>query len=380
MDEVVIAGVGMHKFGRFPDKDINDIGLEAVMKALKDANMPYTNVEFAVCGTVFGNQETGIKVLTKLGFTGIPIYDIDAACATGGASLRIAYQAIAGGFCDVVLAFGVDKHAGGMFEELGEDWQNRMGMQTGPMWFATEGQRYMHEHGATEEDYAKVAVKAHKCGHLNPNALFQMEFTVEQVLNSPMVAYPLHLYNFCSPDDGAAAVVLCSRKMASKYASKPVILAATVMQTGEYPPSIIDSPNYSSTTEREPKYVTELAAKKAYEMAGIGPEDVDVAEVQDTASPQELIHMEQLGVCKPGDAVRLLRKGETEIGGKTPINPSGGLQCKGEPVGASGLGQVCEIVWQLRGQAGLRQVDHPKVGLCHVVGAHHISAVTILKS
>jgi len=244
-------------------------------------------------------------------------------------------------------------------------------------------QRYMHDHGATEEDFARVAVKAHRNGANNPYALFRNLITVEDVLNSPMVAYPLHLYNFCTPDDGAAAAIVCSRKAARKFGIKdPITIAAACMQTAQYPPPVLEPSNqysvYLKNGNRVP--VTELAAKKAYEAAGIGPEDVEVAEVQDTESAHELVHIEQLGLCAPGEAFKLLREGVFDIDGRLPVNPSGGIQCKGEPPGASGLGQVCEIVWQMRGQAEKRQMaKRPKVGLCQVFGWNHVAAVTILR-
>lgn len=381
MKDVVIAGVGMHRFARFPEKDPGDMAIEAISRAFEDAGMSFKDVQLALCGTVLLRRPTlGVEILQRLGMIGIPVYDIRAACATGGAMLSLARDSIISGTCDVALVFGVDKHRG-MFEELGEPWQNRLGMKASPIAFATVAQRYMHDYGATEEDFARVAVKAHKYGHLNPYALFQQEFTIEDVLNSPLVAYPLHLYNFCTPDDGAAAVIVCSREAAKKYnVPQPIVLAAATMQSPEYPPPVLEpSSAYSVSVNKEPKPVVVLAGKKAYEMAGLGPEDVDVAEVQDTESAHELVHIEQLGFCKPGEAYQLLRKGDFDITGGIPINPSGGIQCKGEPPGASGLGQVCEITWQLRGQAGPRQVNKPKVGLCQVFGWDHISAVTILK-
>jgi acetyl-CoA acetyltransferase len=254
-------------------------------------------------------------------------------------------------------------------------------MKASPSAFAMVAQRYMYDFGATEEDFARVAVKSHKYGSMNPNAMFRMEFTIEQVLKSPYVAWPLHLYNFCSPDDGAAAVVVCSSKVAKKRnISQPVYLASAVMATADYPPSMLEpSSAYSVTTNKKAHPVVVAAAEQAYEEAGIGPKDVNVAEVQDTESAHELVHIEQLGLCKQGEAYKLLREGLFDITGRLPVNPSGGIQCKGEPPGASGLGQVCEIVWQMRGQAGPRQINNPKVGLCQVFGWNHIGGVTILK-
>jgi len=382
MSDVVIAGVGMHPFGRYTDKDPDDIAIEAILKALEDANMTYQDIEFVLAGKVaFKKAGTGIDLMMKVGMTGVPIYQINAMCATGGAMLKLARDAINSGSCEVVLVYGFDKFKG-MFDELGDPWQNVLGMKASPAAFATVAQKYMNDYGATEEDFARVAVKAHKNGANNPYALFKNIITVEDVLKSPMVAYPLHLFNFCTPDDGAAAAIVCSKKAAKKFnIRKPITIAATVMQTAQYPPSVVEPSNtYSVSIKTKGSSVTELAAKKAYEMAGLGPKDIDVCEVQDTESAHELVHIEQLGLCKPGEAYKLLREGVWDITGRLPVNPSGGIQCKGEPPGASGLGQVCEIVWQMRGQADKRQISRdPKVGLCQVFGWNHVAAVTILK-
>jgi acetyl-CoA acetyltransferase len=383
MEDVVIAGVGMHPFGRYPDKDPDDMAIEAILKALEDANMNYKDVQFALCGKVaYKKAGTGIDLMMKMGMTGIQIYQINAMCATGVSMLELAKYAINSGSSDVVLVYGFDKHKG-MFDELGEPWQNVLGMKASPIAFATVAQKYMSDYGAAEEDFARVAVKAHKNGANNPYALFRNIITVEDVLKSPMVAYPLHLYNFCTPDDGAAAVIVCSKKAAKKFGiKKPITVAGAAMQTAQYPPSVVEPSNQYSVYLKSQKGipVATLAAKKAYEQAGIGPEDVDVCEVQDTESAHELVHIEQLGLCKPGEAYKLLREGVFDITGRMPVNPSGGIQCKGEPPGASGLGQVCEITWQLRGEAGPRQISKaPKVGLCQVFGWNHVAAVTILK-
>lgn len=384
MQDVVIAGVGMHPFGRYPDKDPEDMATEAILEALRDAGIAYRDVQLALCGKVaYKKAGAGIDLLMRLGMTGIPIQQVNAMCATGVSMLELACHAIGSGACEIVLVYGFDKHKG-MFDDLGEPWQNLLGIKASPISFATVAQRYMHDHGATEEDFARVAVKAHRNGAKNPYALFRNLLTIEEVLASPMVAYPLHLYNFCAPDDGAAAAVVCSRSAAQRIGvRRPVAIAATAMQTALYPPPVVEPSNqYSVCLNRGPGTpVVELAARKAYEAAGIGPDDIGVCEVQDTDSAHELVHVEQLGLCGPGEAVRLLRDGEFDVDGRIPVNPSGGIQCKGEPPGASGLGQVCEIVWQLRGDAGERQVHgRPRVGMCQVFGWNHVAAVAILEA
>jgi len=383
MDDVVIAGVGMHPFGRYPEKDPEDLALEAILAALNDAGISYGEIQYALCGKVaYKKAGTGIDLLLKMGMTGIPIYQVNAMCATGVAMLELAVQAIHSGACEVVLVYGFDKHQG-MFDELGEHWQNVLGLKASPIAFATVAQRYMHEHGASVEDFARVAVKAHRNGAKNPYALFRNELTIEEVLASPIVAWPLRLYNFCTPDDGAAAAIVCSASAARRLGiSKPIKIASAVMQTAQYPPPVLEPSNQYSVCLNQGlgDPVVTLAASKAYEAAGIGPEDVDVCEVQDTDSGHELVHIEQLSLCGPGEAYGLLRDGVFDIDGQCPVNPSGGIQCKGEPPGASGLGQVCEIVWQMRGQAGPRQVaGTPKVGLCQVFGWNHVAAVTVLE-
>lgn len=383
MSEVVIAGVGMHPFGRYPDKEPDDLAIEAILMALKDANISYKDIQFVLCGKVaYSKAGTGIDLMMKVGMTGVPIYQINAMCATGGAMLKLARDAINSGSCEIVLVYGFDKYKG-MFQDLGEPWQNILGIKASPIAFATVAQKYMNDYGATEEDFARVAVKAHKNGANNPYALFRNIITIEDVLKSPMVAYPLHLYNFCTPDDGAAAAIVCSEKAARKLGvRKPIRIAATVMQTAVYPPTVVEPANQYSVDISKHKGipVTELAAKKAYDEAGISPNDIDVCEVQDTESAHELVHIEQLGLCKRGEAFKLLKQGVFDITGRLPVNPSGGIQCKGEPPGASGLGQVCEIVWQMRGEAGPRQISKDlKTGLCQVFGWNHVAAVTILK-
>ena len=279
MEEVVIAGVGMHPFGRYPEKSPDDMSIEAILRALEDANVTYKDIEYVFCGKVaFKKAGTGIDILLKMGMTGVPIYQVNAMCATGVSMLELATYAIHSGSCEVVLVYGFDKQKG-MFEELGEPWQNVLGLKASPIAFGTVAQKYMNDYGATEEDFARVAVKAHRNGANNPYALFRNILTVEDVLKSPMLAYPLHLYNFCMPDDGAAAAVVCSKKAAKRLGiPKPITIASAVMQTAKYPPPVVEPSNQYSVYLRGGKGipVVELAGKKAYEMAGIGPEDVDV--------------------------------------------------------------------------------------------------------
>jgi len=383
MRETVMAGVGMHPFGRFEGKPYTQMALEAVLMALKDANVPWKDVQAAYCSSVFCPATSGLKILTPLGLTGIPITNVEAACASGGSSIMIAQQAIATGLYDVVLALGVDKMPRGFIspEALGEKWQVLAGMVSGPMNFALNARRHMYEYGTTVEQMAKVSVKAHKNGVFNPYAMYRKELSFEEIMNSQVVADPIRRLMFCAPNEGAAAAVLCSRDVAKKYTDvrRCPEVASAVVKTAAYPGFPV-MPYYSFSTKKKLVSPVKLAAREAYEKAGIGPKDLDVVELQDTDAASEINLYEQLDLCNEGEGGRLVDEGATEISGSIPVNPSGGLLCKGEPVGASGLGQVAEIVWQLRGEAGKRQVAKPKVGMSQVVGNGGICAVVILKN
>lgn len=379
MREVVIAGVGMHPFGRFDNKPYTEIGREAVVAALKDANVAWKQVQAAFCARMYLPATTGLRILSKLGLTGIPIVDVECACASGGASLRLAYQSVASGFYDIVLAFGVEKMPRGFMDprNIYDEWQCLMGIGLNPMYWALMERRHMEDYGTTIEQIAQVSVKNHKNGALNPYAMYQKANTLEEVLTSRLVCDPTTLLMLCAPDEGAAAAVVCTREVANKLGARPVTIAASALKTALYPQR--RGPTFSMSAKLDPPQVTTMAAREAYEMAGVGPEDLDVVELQDTDAFSEILYYEQLGLCQPGQGGPLVASGATEMGGKLPVNPSGGLISKGEPVGASALGQICELVWQLRGDAGPRQVAGAKVAMGHVVGAGDNCAVTILK-
>ena len=378
--EAIIAGVGIHKFDRFPDKSVEDLGKYAIDMALADANIEFKDVQ-AMFLSNSGNIYPGIGPKTALMFgrTTIPIVNIEAACAGGGACLRMAQMAIGQGEYDVVLAVGVEKQPRGFLAPVisgYEPWQALAGLSENPMYWALVARRHMFEYGTTVEQFAMVSVKNHKNGVLNPNAMYQKAMTLEEVLSSRVVCDPLTLYMFCAPNDGAAAVVLCSQKAAKKYTNKPVTLASCAHRLNPYPEMNVGN-YFGSKTDNKP--VTTLAALEAYEKAGIGPEDLSLVELQDTDASHEIFFTEDLLLCKEGEGGRLVSSGETELGGRIPVNTDGGILSKGEPVGASALGQVYEAVVQLRGQAGPRQVKDAKVGLCHVRGALGHSCVTIVK-
>lgn len=370
---VYIAGVGIHPFGRFDDKSVTDLGVAAVRQALLAAGPGF---EAAYCGTVYSGVAAGHKVLTAIGRTGMPILNVEAGCASGGAALGLGVSAIASGRYDRVLVFGMEKMPRGIIRSsFFEPWREQAGLAVTPAYFALRAQRLMRDSGVTAADLAQVSVKNHQHGIDNPYAMYRKPFTLEQVLASPLVCDPLRLFMLCSPNEGAAALLLSATPPADGPAVR--VLAATLRShlpgnvLGEHTPlcGLLDDDLPSPT---------ELAAREAYETAGLGPQDLDVVELQDTDSARELLSYEELGLCPRGASAQWLREGRTARGGALPVNPSGGLLSKGEPLGASGLGQVVELYWQLRGEAGARQVPEARLALAHTVGRGANASVVLL--
>ncbi len=379
MREAVIVGVGMHKFGRFPGKNFMQIAGEAIINALKDGDVDWKDIQAAYCGTAYAGSSAGPKVTTKIGATGIPIMDLENACASGAAAVRAAVREVRTGLYDLVLVVGFEKMPEGMMASPSfYDWQRKTGLAANPLYFALEAKRLMVEYGMTEVDFAKVAVKNHKYSAHNPYAHYNKVFTLEDVLNSAMVCDPLRLLMFCQPNEGASALVICAKEIAHKFAHRPVTIAGAALASPLHPLPVLP-PTTSISINKTSIHMTKHTAYQAYEEAGIGPEDLDVIELQDTDSGSELIAYEELGLCEPGGGVRLLDDGVVEIGGRFPVNTSGGLLSKGEPVGASAIGQMAHLVHQLWGQAGPVQVEGSRVGLSHVIGAGGNCAVTVLK-
>lgn len=379
MSRAVIVGVGMTPFGRHPDTHFTDLAADAIEMALADAGMDFREIQQAFCSKVYLPSATGARVMERMGRTGISCPDVEGACGAAAAGLRLAVSMVETGQYDVVLAFGVEKMPKGFMPpgQLYDDWQCMMGLTQNPQYWALNAKRHMHEYGTTEEQIAKIAAKAKRNGALNPNALFRTPMSVEQILASPLVVDPLRLFMLCSPDDGAAAVIVCSDRIAHRYRQKPVEVAACVHAVSQFP--LLNASSFCTTPTNNPT-VYAMAARKAYEHAGLGPEDIDVAEVQDNDAFSELEYYEELGFCPRGEGGRFIDDGVSELGGALPVNPSGGLQARGEPLGASHYGQLHEIVLQLRGQAGPRQVANAKVGLAQVFGAWGHCGVTLLKS
>jgi acetyl-CoA C-acetyltransferase len=380
MKELAIIGVGMHKFGRFGDKPFVKMGQEATRMALKDAGVDIRDIQAAYLSSMYLPATSGVRVLRPMGCHGIPVCDVEAACASGGVALRQAMLAIESGTAKMALVLGVEKMPRGFMDPsmIYDKWQVEMGMDVNPSYWAMTARRHMHEYGTTDVQIAKVAYKNHKNSVHNPYAMYQKEFSLAEILNSPLVCDPIRLYEVCAPNEGAAALVLCSKEEARHYTSSPIIIAACAHTVSMYSGDFRAPLDYMSGRITNPS-PTEVTARKAYEEAGIGPGDTHCFEVQDTDAFCELEIYEYLGLCKRGESGKLIDEGVTEVGGKHPVNMSGGLISKGEPIGASHVGQIVEIVMQLRGEAGPRQVVNPRVGLAHVLGAGGNCAVTILK-
>lgn len=377
--DVAIVGIGMHPFGRTDGVSGLDQGVYAARQALADSTLDWNDLQFAYGGSsAAGNADS---MVSKLGLTGLQFINVSNGCATGGSALQSAYMAIQSGMFDLGMAVGFDKHPRGAFtvdpeaSGLGK-WYGDIGMALTPQFFGMKIQRYMHEYGITEDTLTRVAVKNYKNGAMNPNAWRKNAFTYDEVAQSPMVCDPLRKYMFCSPAEGGCAMILCRADQAHKYTSNPVFLKAVAVKTRTFGSFEVFSQSQALERAGAP---SEQASKAAFEMAGVGPEDIDVAQLQDTESGAEIMHMSENGFCADGDQEKWLQEGHTEIDGKLPVNTDGGCLANGEPVGASGLRQVYEIALQLRGGAGKRQVPNkPKVGYTHVYGAPGLSGVTIM--
>jgi len=384
---VVIAGVGMHPFGRFEGVSTTDMGVQAVRAALREAGVGKGGFQAAFCGTAYGGVATGHKVLSRLGMTGMPIVDVEAGCASGGAALMLAAGAIKAGQYDTVLVFGTEKMPKGIIRSsFFEPWQEEAGLAATPSFFALRAQRVTMTSGVTKDHLAQVVVKNRRHGAANPDAMYQKEISAEEVLASRVICEPLHLFMLCSPNEGAAAVVLTradrdtasTSSGASMPSVPPITLAGAVLRS-HLPGSVLsESTPLSGLTDDTVPAPTTLAARAAFEEAGLGPDDLDVVECQDTDAARELISYEEIGLCDPGGSAELLVSGATMLGGRLPVNPSGGLLSKGEPLGASALGQVVELVRQLRGECGPRQVEGARVALSHTVGRGANAGVVIL--
>jgi acetyl-CoA acetyltransferase len=395
--EVAILGVGMHPWGKIKDKSVPGLNVEASREALKNAGVDWNDIQLVVAGedpwTGIQGMLAGSKLHQDMGWTGIPTVNLYQACASGGYALKTATAYIMAGMADIALVTAASISPKGAFgpnkvtdEFDGNDIDTQrfrvLGL-TNPTTFAMLAMRRMANYGMTENDLALVKVKNSKYAVHNPYARYRTEYTVEEVLNSPYVAYPIRLLEVCATSDGAAALVLCSMKKAKQYTTKPVVLAAVGTQSPKFPDpdaNVNDfSLDFSDVAAPRANYNGQRASKSAYEIAGIGPEDLDFAEVYDLSSASELQWYEDIGVCKPGEAEVLLREGATALGGRIPINTDGGCSSSGEAIPAQALSQAVELVRQVRGEAGPRQVENAKVGFAVNAGKNGNCSAMVVK-
>ena len=378
--EIAIVGAGIHPFGRHEGVRGLAMGVHATRAALVDAGVAWGDVQFAYGGSEdAGNADT---MVADLGPTGLPFVNVKNGCATGGSALVSAVQALRSGAYDIGLVVGFDKHPRGAFQNDPADWSlpawyGEDGLMVTTQFFGAKLQRYMHDHGIPVVTLAEVAEKAFANGALTPHAWRRTPLSLDEILGARMLAHPLTQYMLCSPGEGGVALVVCRREYLDRLPdARPVWLRSVVFRTRRAGSFEVFSPSLPLELAPSP---TVDAARAAFEAAGVAPHEVDVVQVQDTESGAELIHLAECGLCEHGEQAELYSAGATRIGGRLPVNTDGGCLANGEPVGASGLRQVFEIVAQLRGEAGKRQVPGaPRVGFTHVYGAPGVSACTVL--
>ncbi|MEO6029556.1 MAG: transporter [Candidatus Binatia bacterium] len=392
MRDVAVVGLGMHPWGKFPDKSVQQLCRVAVDAALKDAGVAWREIEAvaAASSRFSGGRGWGLNgndVVDDMGATGIPVYNLSAGCAAGGNAFNIGTMLVASGQHDMVLVVGGEKMPKGFIQTSGVEEttdpeylrQICIGVP-GPTFWAFMCRRRMADHGTTEEQLAKIAVKARQIAVHNPNARFRKATTVEEVMGSALVSFPLRLFEICPVSDGAAAVVICSAEKARQLTTKPLWVAASAIATARFDDGI--PRGLAGAVPADGKaYHSEAAAavRQAMEKAAIGPDGIDLIELQDNTVFYELSFPEEWGFCKPGEAEHLLESGQTMPNGRLPINPSGGFISFGEATTAQGLFQICEVGWQLRGDAGERQVANAKVGLAQTLGLGGNGSASILK-
>lgn len=365
MREVCIVGVGMHKFGRWPEKSVGDLAREAIKAALDDAGAEFKDIEAGFSGRVQRVTGTGQEIFGEFGQTGILIDNVEKACASSSTAVRMATWAVGSGLYDVCLCTGVEKMQRGLVTAgaggSAAPYAYLMGLYLMPAVYAMRAQRHMHEFGSTPEMFAQVSVKSHRNATMNPMAQYQKEMSLEEILNARMIADPITLY-MCSPStDGATAAVICAKEVAHRFRGTPITIAGWSSGTPEYNPKGVGG-------DVAEGFIARLA-REAYAMAEVGPDDIDVCQVHDAFAPGEVFAIEELGFCPPGDGGKFVWEGKADIDGEHPVNTDGGLESRGHPMGATGIAQMIEIVHQLRGDAGQRQVPgEPGVGLTHNVG------------
>ena len=367
MSDAYVIGVDMIKFGRFPDKTVPQIGAQAALLALDDCGLTIHDMEALYCGNL--GQASGMvgqRILQEIGQTGIPVVNVSNACATGATAFREGWAAVKAGLYDLVLAVGVEQMGKGLLGGAGGgsgiSREGLLGSGTMPSVFAEAGLEHTRKYGTTFAQFAKVSVKNHHHSTLNPKAMYQIETPLEVVMNAEMISYP-NTKLMCSVNvDGSAAAVICSEKKARELGlmKRAVKVRASVLTSDPWQERDLVMPDVNSCTR--------LAAKKAYEMAGLGADDIDLVELHDCFATAEILHYENLGLCGPGEAGRMIDEGQVALGGRIPVNVSGGLLSKGHPLGATGIANIYEVTTHLRGEAGNRQVEGARIGMTHVIG------------
>ena len=397
MREVAIVGVSMIKFGRYPDRDVAQLAAQSGLEALKDGGVQMKDIQALYSGNLYQTSGSGQRILQQMGQTGIPVVNVANACATGSTAFREAYFAIASGAYDIVMAVGSEQMGKqGLLGSRGDpapSLEGRVGSYMMPAVFGMAGMEHMRSYGTQQEHFALASVKNHMHSTQNPLAQYQKESPLDEVLNGRMIAYPNTLLMCCPTGDGAAAAVLCSMDKARQYTTQPIKVAASVLTSDPYTDRDLTLPDINTLTRN--------AAKIAYEQAGIGPEDLSQVELHDCFATAELLHYENLGLCGDGEAGKHIASGAPWIGNKIPtkyeedvapfqdktyqpkttavVNASGGLLSKGHPLGATGVANIAEIVFHLRGQAGGRQVEGSKIGLAHVIGLCSACTINIVQ-
>jgi len=385
MRNVYVLGTGMIKFGRYPEKTVPELGADAALIALKDAGVNIKDVELFASGNLYqANAMIGQRILQQIGQTGVPVINVSNACATGSTAFREAFMAVASGMYDVAMAVGVEQMGkqgllggGGGGTDPAYSTEGRIGSGLMPAVFGQAGMEHMRKYGTKLEHFAKISVKSHKHATRNPFSQYQNEVSLEDVMNARMVAYPNTLYMCCPTGDGAAAAILVSEDKLKQFAGGRMRarVAASILTSDPYTERDLTLPDVNTLTRR--------AAQKAFEMAGVAPKDVSLTELHDCFATAELIHYENLGLCGEGEAAKFIEEGggmHPDLGGKSPVNVSGGLLSKGHPLGATGVANICEVVWHVTEdeRAKQRQVPNAKVGMAHVIGLGSACTVHIL--
>ncbi|MEM7096843.1 MAG: thiolase family protein [Pseudomonadota bacterium] len=378
MTDAYIVGVDMIKFGRFPEKTVPQIGAQSALLALDDCGLKIQDMQALYCGNLGqASAMVGQRILQEIGQTGIPVVNVSNACATGATAFREAWASVKAGLYDCVLAVGVEQMGKGLLGGAGGGTgipkEGLLGSGTMPAVFAEAGMEHTRKYGTTFEQFAKVSVKNHHHSTLNPKAMYQIETPLEEVMNAEMISYP-NTKLMCSVNvDGSAAAVICSEKKAKELGlmGRAVKVRASVMASDPWQERDLVMPDVNSCTRR--------AAAEAYEMAGLGAQDIDLVELHDCFATAEILHYENLGLCGDGEAGRMIDDGEVALGGRIPVNVSGGLLSKGHPLGATGIANIYEVSTHLRGEAGGRQVEGARIGLTHVIGLGSACGIHILE-